>query len=626
MRLGRTFLALVAAGLVFLAGPAAPQQPLLLPPAADRARGEALFVEAYEKVLQGKVNGAMKDLDEALKWDPYLVEYYLLKGYCWYLLGDYEKATELLGHYLEVRPEDVFALGFLEQVENRKSMLEEVLGQGVDLYVSTGSTEYFPGSMGISVFSVGRLRMPGRPSLMGELLALCDTAREKAWLFGPAGEKGERGLIYSGPTGGPVVRVLPVERERVFFVYSDGSILRAYISEKGISERARGETGAASVSDAVYAAGDCLVLADRIEGEILFVDAETLETTGRWSPETGGFEPVALASWGPFLAAADRRNGVVRVLDLKTSRELEAIALSGPVRAVEWVNSANLLALVEGGMLYHLRPATGKPPEAVAELFPEAWFMFSSGQGVTVADTALYRSAGIRGHAEGGTLVLANPKPVDSHGDGRFELYARVLMPLGADGREEILFQGVLGGRPIEIQAALPPEEDILNRPIDTLPFVPVEKALWELEDLSGLSEVYVLEAAGALEDVSWLSRLGSFALSQGLTINILAEKEVPSTMQVRLAELTGGNIFLSSANAGFFGKPVKWRLSVRVSDQVVLPGGGTEGGLFIMGRSGSMNVEDRFPLWSVFLGPAKTRPKVFDQPGAEEKSAETTP
>ncbi|KUK59029.1 MAG: Uncharacterized protein XD80_0411 [Synergistales bacterium 53_16] len=619
MRLGRIIRAILVAGLVFCASPAAPQEPLLLLPAADRARGEALFVEAYEKVLQGKVRDAMKDLDEALKWDPYLVEYYLLKGYCGYLLGDYEGATKMLRHYLEVRPKDAFALGFLEQVENRMSMLEKVLSQGVDLYVSAGLTEHFQGSMGIPVFSVGRLRMPGRPSRIGDLLALCDNKREKAWLFGPSGEKGKRDLIYSGPAGGPVVRVLPVEKERVFFVYSDGSILMAYVSEKGVSERARVETGAESVSDAVYTAGDGLVLADRIKGEILFVDAETLRTRDRWYPETDGFEPVALAAFGPFLAVADRRNGVVRVLDLKTRRELESIALSGPVRAVEWMNSANLLALVEGGILYHLRPATGKPPETVAGMFPEAWFLFSSGHGVTVADTALYRSADVTGHADEGALVLVDPKPVDSDGAGRLELYARVIKPLGAERREEILFQGVLGGRPTEIRAELLPEETS-NRTIDTLPLVPVEKPLWELEDLSGLSDVYVLDAAKAPEDISWLSRLGCFALSHGLTVNILAEKAIPSTMQVRLAELTGGNLFLSLSNARSFGTPVKWRLSVQVSDQVILPGEGGGGGLFIMGRSGSMTVVDRFPVWSVFSRPAQVQPAEGETAPEEEK------
>ena len=104
------------------------------------------------------------------------------------------------------------------------------------------------------------------------------------------------------------------------------------------------------------------------------------------------------------------------------------------------------------------------------------------------------------------------------------------------------------------------------------------------------------------------------------MTVNILAEKAIPSTMQVRLAELTGGNLFLSLSNARSFGTPVKWRLSVQVSDQVILPGEGGGGGLFIMGRSGSMTVVDRFPVWSVFSRPAQVQPAEGETAPEEEK------
>lgn len=586
--------------MVFAAGAVA--QPLLLPRAADRTKGEALFASAYRDVLQGRIPEAMETLDEALRWDPYLVEYYLLKGYCRYLLGDYDKAVELLRLYLEVRPRDAFAVGFLEQIESRMSLLETVLQDGVGLSLSVGSPGFFPDRMGISAFSIDRFRIPGRPAGFGNLLALCDRSEEKAWLFEYNEAEGEWKRFYAGEAGGAVVRILPVEKDRTFFVYDDGSILRAYVSKEGIHERQRGQTKAADPSDAVYAGGGILVVADRIGRQILYVDAESLDVTGRWRSGEDSFEPVALAALGRFLAVADRSGGIF-VLDLETRELLREVSIPGPVRAVEWLNSSNLLALVEGGDLYHLKPASGEPSKQVATIFPEAWFLFSIDRDVVIADTRLYRCSTVTGHASRGTLVLREPKPVDSGDGSLFEVTARVLRPLGAGKQGDFLFQGVLGGYRIDIDGTLLDENDEGDLPL--VPKLPVKAPLWELEDLSDLPEACVIDASQAPRGESWLNKLGGFALSQGLTIHVLAEGALPTSQLLRLAELTGGEIVLSGENTGILERPEKWILSLRVSDQLLMPGNGEwGGGLFLIGRSGSLSMEDRFPLWSVFARP----------------------
>ncbi|MFP4481835.1 MAG: hypothetical protein ACLFN0_03465 [Thermovirgaceae bacterium] len=612
MRSGTVFLAITAAMVMFFAAGAV-AQPLLLPRAADRTKGEALFASAYRDVLQGRIPDAMETLDEALRWDPYLVEYYLLKGYCRYLVGDYDKATELLGLYLEVRPRDAFAVGFLEQIENRMSLLETVLRDGVGLSLSVGSPGFFPDRMGISAFSIDRFRLPGRPAGFGNLLALCDRSEEKAWLFEYQEEEGEWKRFYAGDAGGSIVRILPVEKDRIFFIYEDGSILRAYVSKEGIFERQKGQTKAADPSDAVYAGGGTLVVADRVERQILFVDAESLEETGRWRSGDESFEPVALAALGRFLAVADRSGGLF-VMDLETRELCREVPIPEPVRAVEWMNSSNLLVLVEGGDLYHLKPASGEPAKKVATIFPEAWFLFSIDRNVMIADTRLYRCSTVKGHASRGTLVLREPKPVDSGNGSLFKVSARVLRPLGAGKQGNFLFQGVLGGYRIDIGGTLQHEGD---PPL--VPKLPVKTPLWELEDLSDLPEACVIDASEAPREESWLKKLGGFALSQGVTIHILAERALPTPQLLRLAELTGGEIIFSDENAGSLGRPEKWALSLRVSDQLLMPGNGAwGGGLFLIGRSGSLSMEDRFPLWSVFARPVQL-PSEEDEEVKEE-------
>lgn len=616
MRSGTAFLAISAVVVMFFSAGAVVAQPLLLPRAADRTKGEALFASAYRDVLQGRIPGAIKTLDEALRWDPYLVEYYLLKGYCRYLLGDYQRAAELVRLYLEVRPGDAFARGFCEQIEGSMSLLEKTLREGVDLSLSVGSPGFFLDRVGLSVFSVNRFRLPGRPSAFGNLLALCDRAEEKAWLFEYNEAEDEWKRFYAGDAGGAVVRILPVERDRIFFIYEDGSILQAYVSKGRIHERQKGQTKAADLSDAVYTGGGTLVLADRVERQILFVDAKTLNVTGSWRSGEDSFEPVALAASGRFLAVVDRSGGLF-VLDIKTRELLRKVPVPGPVRAVEWVNSSNLLFLVEGGELYQLKPWLAEPAEKVATIFPEAWFLFSIGRDVMIADTRLYRCSIVTGHASQGTLVLREPKPVDSGNGTLFEVTARVLRPLGAGKQGDFLFQGVLGGYRIDIDGTLVNEQE--EDPSPVLRF-PVEAPLWERDDLSDLPEACILDASKAPRDEAWLNKLGGFALSHGLTIHILAEEALPTPQLLRLAELTGGELILSDENTGTLGRPEKWVLSLRVSDQLLMPGGGAEGGgLYLIGRSGSLSMDDRFPLWSVFARPVQL-------PSGEEKGLKVKP
>jgi hypothetical protein len=194
---------------------------------------------------------------------------------------------------------------------------------------------------------------------------------------------------------------------------------------------------------------------------------------------------------------------------------------------------------------------------------------------------------------------------VDSGNGSLFEVTARVLRPLGAGKQGDFLFQGVLGGYRIDIDGTLLDENDEGDLPL--VPKLPVKAPLWELEDLSDLPEACVIDASQAPRGESWLSRLGGFALSQGLTIHVLAERALPTSQLLRLAELTGGEIVLSDENPGTLERPEKWVLSLRVSDQLLMPGGGAwGGGLFLIGRSGSLSMEDRFPLWSVFARPVQ--------------------
>ncbi|HCD72028.1 MAG TPA: hypothetical protein DEQ04_05685, partial [Thermovirga lienii] len=77
-------------------------------PEAQRMYGFAAFVSAYQYALEDKIDEALEKLEVAIKWDPYLVEYYLLKAFCMYNLGRFDEAVTNLNFYLEVRNKDFF--------------------------------------------------------------------------------------------------------------------------------------------------------------------------------------------------------------------------------------------------------------------------------------------------------------------------------------------------------------------------------------------------------------------------------------------------------------------------------------------------------------------------------------
>lgn len=577
---------------------AAYSQPVLLTKAEDRVSSEALFAVAYREALDGHVYRALQTLDESLRWDPYLVEYYLLKGYCMYLTGDFREASKNIRLYLEVRSRDPFAMGFLQQIEERMSFVGESLESGIRTSSSITPSKYLWDRLGIGIFSKGFFTLPGRPSQMGELLAFCDASRETAHLY-ERSEEGGWSKVFSGPVRGKVVRVLPLDRERIYLVFSDGSVAKAMLSRSGFLELSRSEGCALAVSDAALANGSLLVLADRVAGEVLFTDPRNGEVLARWSPAETVFEPVSVAVAGPLLAVGDRLGRKVYVLDMANIHEIGAFRLPGAVRSVEWMNSEKIITLAEEGDVFEISLSEGRS-SLLGNTFPEAWFLFRSDNDIVVTDTRLYRSSSIYSRSDRGILVLEEPKAVEEiDGTKPFSVAAKALRPLGAKHDAEILFNGLLGGSFLEASILRLPLEPEKARGIHTLRS---EKPLWEMKDLSEAADSYVANVLDLPRDHDLLERLGCFALARGITIHLLTENDLPSLAQVRLAELTGGKIILSGKNSGDLPEPERWDIHLQVDGRVLMIGDIEDGGgLFLIGRAGPMVFEDRFPLWRVF-------------------------
>lgn len=590
---------------VFSGGPACSQQDLMAK-AEDRVFSEALFAAAYREALDGRVGKALLTLEESLRWDPYLVEYYLLKGYSLYLAGDFLQAMENVGLYLEVRRKDPFATGFLKQIEERMSFVEKSLETGIRTTSGATPSKYLWDRLGIKMSSKGFFTMPGRPSQIGDLLAFCDSSREMVHLYERGGEGGWT-KVFSGSSEGEVVRALPLDRERIYLVFADGSVAHAMLSRSGFIEISRSEGTALAVSDAALANASLLILADRVAGDILFVDTGSGDVLDRWSPAGGAFEPVSVSVLGPLLAVGDRLGRKTWIVDLSEASERAQFTVPGSVRSVEWINSEKVIVLTEEGDVFEISLSAGKT-SLIGRAFPEAWFLFRSGNNVLVTDTRLYRSSSVFVCSDRGILVLEEPKASGEIDETKpFSVSAKVLRPLGGAGDPEMLFQGLLGGRFLE--ASIIRSSTGINRP-DATHLSGASKTLWETDDISELPDSILVTVSDLPGETDLVKRLGFFAMARGMTVHVLAENDMPTLSQVRLAEMTGGSVVMSENNMGDLYGPERWEINLQVDGRILMIGdvdGG--GGLFLIGRAGPMAFEDRFPLWRVFVSSREKDP-----------------
>lgn len=570
-------------------------------PTAERIYGETLFAAAYRDALNGKVCSSVRKLDEALKYDPYLVSYYLLKGYCASLVGDYDKAASSIRLYLEVKANDSFAKGFLKEVEDRKAFIKESLSAGIEARaVLSASSGNFRRVSGMDVFRwPPSFSMPGRPAELGDILAMCDTSGERIWIRKWDGRKWKR--YYTGPSKGRIVRVLPVGGNSAVLVFSDGRYSLGDFGRRGFTENGQGRIGSGYVSDASFLGAGLLAVAERIPGKIYVIDLSTGKELYSWKPSSSPvFEPVSLASLGPLLAVADRNENKVFVLNLRSGEKIADFIIPGFPRGIEWLSSERLIALDESGKLFSLSLKNGKS-FALGESFPEAWFLFKDRKGrVTVTDTRLYRYRTVGIESGEGFLALKYPKSVSDveGGSSYWTVDARVVRPLGTSGPVsdgERVFQGILGGGVAEIKTT---GMSAAEAPLELAQLPDTSDEAFT----SGPARQLLLRPENLPDDKPSLASFCGYAFSNGIVVHLLADRNLPSIGQLRFSEITGGKLILSESQIPDLKAGLSYNLRVDLRPSLELPGNPGSSGLFVRARIGTTAMEGRIPFWNAFL------------------------
>ncbi|MFA0888255.1 MAG: hypothetical protein ACC613_04045 [Synergistales bacterium] len=581
--------ALVLLGLQ-AAGAASPSLRTL--PSADRALGESLFKSATRRLNEGHFTESLQTLCEALRFDPYLVDFYLLRGTIHSLLGEEAQARKDLERYLEVRPRDPFAIGFKADLEERTAFVREFLRVGPDWPVAVSGCGPMRRDLGLDAAS---LRRPLRPAWRNGLLAFGDAETGRIWVFRTHGKAWTR--VFRGRLGKDLVRVLPGPDGVLLSVYRDGRGLLARPKKDGLERLREWKQGSASLSDAAWISPGWLAVSDRLRKTVRLLDPLDGRILWEWRLPAQNPEPVSLSAAGPLLAVADRKGRAVFLLDAEKRVLRGRIALPGHPRSVEWLNSGTLLVLTEEGQLFSLSHE-GTRKQSLGFPFPEAWFLFPDGAcSVGVADTRFTRRSRAVTVPKKGFLALRVPAPEGEENPSSGEkplrtLEGRLVRPLDAGDRPEMILSGVFRGQAAELEVESRTTGGVF-------PEIPSDwtsmKSLESLRKATGL----LLEVSRFPTETGTVARIGRFALANGITLSIRADGKSPCPLELlRLAEMTGGAVVFSEEEARRArGSEV---LSLRPGRTLSQDASSPEEreGLVVLGREGGRTIEGNLPFW----------------------------
>lgn len=565
-------------------------------PEAQRMYGFAAFVSAYRYALEDKIDEALEKLEVAIKWDPYLVEYYLLKAFCMYNLGRFDEAVTNLNFYLEVRNKDFFAKSFLEDVREKKVYVKNAITKGVpvDQVLLSNSFALWE-ELGVSPLDRFIPYMPGRPVCSGENLFFTDQIRGKLYIYQKDDdkEKWEKKEVFD--VGKGILKAIPLGAQELALLFDTGLLkLTRWNKDKGkLEETHEVDLDLSSPSDGVSIGGGIIGVAERIEGRVSFIRAATGENIYSWSPpDVKNFKPVSLAVHGPILAVGDTSSMRVYLFDLVDRKVIREFSFEAPPRAVELFNSSEGAVLTEDGSLYIISAIKDQAELLAKKIFPEAWFLFNMEGKVYATDTRLFKGSSLKLIAKKGYLVMRAPSREGSF----WKVEARVVIPFGKVELENVILQGVIEGQLAEVEVlekTAPPESVVRIE-------APLSLEDKELQLVASRASVLAIRGSALPKDTASLIRLGNFALAKGIKIFILPDNAIPEVEKVRLAEITGGGLLMDEESNMLKGGVMKLKISSASTPNV--PGSRDDSGLLVLGRIGPTTVEGRIPFWSSFI------------------------
>ncbi len=589
----------------------------VLPP-ADREESERFFAMAYNSFLERDYASALTSLDSALKLNTYLVDYYLMRGLVLHRLGRSAEAVKSIRYYLEVRPRDSAAPRILERYRDEDLFIRNFLsGAPLQSRISS-SLKDIKSSFSLGLFQTLGIKGLGKASAYADGVFISDTLGDKVGFRLP----GET-IFQFVEVEAPVV-ALPTGDKGFYILSEKGDVFHLPEGERiptrigGLSEipsdAALITRALMAVSSAVSRKVSLFSLPDLLfAGEIKFPEAENL------------FEPVALAVYGGWIAAADRNNDRVYVQSLQDENLNFSLDADAP-RDLAWSSLGDLFILHEPGSVSRARISFSGgvflEPETVLAEAPNGWSLYAAHDRIYCLDIAgsrLWEMFPAPLDDALAMLSLFSPSITREAGRESFLLQATLsgpfmtYMSLNSPVVASIWNERLLGGaylpslpedRPATVSFKPPEEHSAKNREsvISAASGGEVVASLVNAWHMRKGALANVVIAASTPFSFEELVQLTSFCLQNKVRMFVHADA-IPSLELLRGAALTSGDRVFTP-NAVWSSLPSYSRGKIRI----VLPADETSSGfpsrstLSVYLDIGVVPTRDWVPLWPDLL------------------------
>jgi hypothetical protein len=406
-------------------------------PVVDREASEKAFLKACDYLLNNRLWNCLDSLDDTLRLNTYFVDAYYVRSLALRKMGRYADAIRAMSSYLEVRYDDYRARIILDSMKEQHGLLRNALFPGdflSGIYFDRKQTSAFFNVPLYDALSYSGMKGLGKISSAGEMIFVCDTLGGSVRFSDRSGRTRMGRIDIPNP-----VTVVPLSPSEALLFQKSGDVSRLSIDSRSWSVTQEAIGGAArrvNVSDADAIDSTLIAVTDRTGQALRFYSLPSLDLTASWHPPDSGespkvFEPVAVATRGPFVAVADRGNGKVYVLDSYTLAVQDSFDIALP-RDLAWGSQGELFTLSETGRLYRRFPVAPSDitPDVAAEGMNNAWSIAWAENGPVVSDVSgrIWHDGSV--HPKGlagafGALSLYGPWIDESEGDGVRKLMLR---------------------------------------------------------------------------------------------------------------------------------------------------------------------------------------------------------
>ncbi|MCL1941906.1 MAG: hypothetical protein FWG09_08170, partial [Synergistaceae bacterium] len=384
--------------------------------------------------------------------------------------------------------------------------------------------------------------------------------------------RGETGQFYTAKgINSPVKALLPGDGS-IYTINFDGEVHQI---KGATSFELKGRADCDSVSDACYISASEIAVADPVARKIAFYSWPELELEDEWQPdgsydENYLFEPVAVAAYANWLAAADRANGRIYFIDIRNKKSFSVE--EAEVRDVIWGSLGVLLSVNENSEVSAYSVDFSKKTAAREVLrtgLSNAWAFFKYKGEIFCSDISGEAIWKITPSPDIETapafLSLYDPRfTTDNQGDDVLSISANLSTPFPAWGKE--IFPTVMSiwndhivTTSIDKIKAIPVlalcfsrgnVDDLVSPKMRVIPVESCSELYGRLPLIWGsqrdLITNFILDSL-IIYDHEEIMRLTAFCLFNGIKIDVWA-RAVPSVELMKASAATGGEVFYSLA------------------------------------------------------------------------------